>query len=407
MKKILFGLSILISINATAQDSIPNRKINARWIEPEKVFEQPEPAQQDLGGIEEDKKFLQELPKSYENMSPTEIKNFASKIEIQLQKLIGEKEALLKSNASKELIDSKTNVINSLGKEKKIVDLNIKTEELKEEAKELQTDKEKLKKYLIWAGIFLLVLILGIIALLQRKTIKVQDSEIESQLKDISKKNSYLEHAARIIRHDMHSGINTYIPRGLSSLEKRLSEEDSKKLKIDGPLKMIKEGLLHTQKVYKSVYEFTNLVKENVVLDKKEFDLKVLLQDYINKTSYSGNVEISDLCTLEVNEILFCNAVENLVKNGLKYNDSEKKLVKIYIQENNLIIQDNGRGLQQEEFEKICFSYQKKKNKDLDGEAKGLGLNIALTIFEEHGFGLTCEKNEIGTKMKINIKKDD
>jgi PAS domain S-box-containing protein len=37
------------------------------------------------------------------------------------------------------------------------------------------------------------------------------------QRKEIEKKNTYLEHAAKILRHDMHSGINTYMPRGLSS----------------------------------------------------------------------------------------------------------------------------------------------------------------------------------------------
>ena len=41
-----------------------------------------------------------------------------------------------------------------------------------------------------------------------------------------------------------------------------------KELKIDGSVKMIKEGLNHTQRVYKSVYEFTNLVKKDAELTK-------------------------------------------------------------------------------------------------------------------------------------------
>ena len=55
---------------------------------------------------------------------------------------------------------------------------------------------------------------------------------------EIAKKNSYLEHAAKILRHDMHSGINTYIPRGLSSLKRRLTTEQIKDLKIDSPLRI-------------------------------------------------------------------------------------------------------------------------------------------------------------------------
>jgi hypothetical protein len=86
----------------------------------------------------------------------------------------------------------------------------------------------------------------------------------------LNQKNSYLEHAAKILRHDMHSGINTYMPRGLSSLKRRLKEDKIKELKIDAPLKMLEEGLKHTQKVYSGVKEFTNLVKEDVQLDTKE-----------------------------------------------------------------------------------------------------------------------------------------
>jgi hypothetical protein len=39
---------------------------------------------------------------------------------------------------------------------------------------------------------------------------------VVDQLQD---KNTYLEHAAKILRHDMHSGINVYIPRGIGALE--------------------------------------------------------------------------------------------------------------------------------------------------------------------------------------------
>src|SRR5210317_2003434 len=99
--------------------------------------------------------------------------------------------------------------------------------------------------------------------------------------KDLSQKNIYLEHAAKIIRHDMHSGINTYLPRGLKSLKRRLSEEDIKELKINAPIKLITDGLHHAQKVYAGVYEFTNLVKENAELKTELKNIKFILEDYL------------------------------------------------------------------------------------------------------------------------------
>ena len=222
------------------------------------------------------------------------------------------------------------------------------------------------------------------------------------QKKEIEKKNTYLEHAAKILRHDMHSGINTYMPRGLSSLERRLKPEDITLLKIEAPIRMIKEGLKHTQKVYKGVYEFTNLVKKDVVLNKDECNLKSILEDYLSSTAYISQVIIDELPTTEVNEALFCTAVDNLIRNGLKYNDSDTKFVKITSDENNIYVQDNGRGITQEDFDHLCKPYTRKEGQKESGT--GLGLNICVAILEEHGFGITCEKNEIGTKMKIKIK---
>ena len=367
-------------------------------------------SKEDSESLASDANFIKNIPSSLSKLSKDDMKKIANEIDNKIKQLLAEKDSLLKSKAKQEVIDAKDGTIKTLGKEKEIInltinndDLKIEKSELKIENKDLELQKDKLRKWLISSAIAMVLLILGIVVLIQRKTIKVQDFEIDEQLKDIAKKNTYLEHAARIIRHDMHSGINTYIPRGISSLEKRVTHEELQRLKIDGSVKMIKEGLNHTQKVYKSVYEFTNLVKQDVVLSKTKSNLTDLLINYFSGTSYGNQVQIDDLPELEVNEILFCNAIDNLVKNGLKYNDSEIKLVKIFFEDDKIIVQDNGRGLTQNQFEKISINYLSKKNKDIDKETTGLGLNICQTIITEHGFGLYCEKNDVGTKMVISL----
>jgi len=227
--------------------------------------------------------------------------------------------------------------------------------------------------------------------------------EIHKNIEEINKKNTYLEHAAKILRHDMHSGINTYMPRGISSLERRLTPEIIKELKIESPLKMIKEGLQHTQKVYKGVYEFTNLVKKDAELNKETHNLTQILSDYLSNTSYTSQVAIDQLPTIDVNQALFCTAIDNLIRNGLKYNDSETKVVAIFMEdEEHISIQDNGRGMTQADFDFLSQPYTRKEGQKETGT--GLGLNICVAILNEHGFKVTCEKNEVGTKIKIKIK---
>jgi signal transduction histidine kinase len=219
----------------------------------------------------------------------------------------------------------------------------------------------------------------------------------------LQNKNTYLEHAAKILRHDMHSGINVYIPRGISSLERRLPQEIIYEYKLSSPLKLLKEGLMHTQKVYKGVYEFTNLVKQGKSLEFKSVKIDDCLRSYLETTSYKDQVIIDVLPEGNINEPLFCTAIDNLIRNGLKYNDSENKIVVIYmLDDNTLVIQDNGRGMTNEEF--VEFSKQNKRRENQKEDGSGLGLGICVAILNEHNFNVTCEKIEQGSQIKIKIK---
>ncbi len=235
-------------------------------------------------------------------------------------------------------------------------------------------------------------------------------TELMNSLQEVDRKNAYLEHAAKILRHDMHSGINTYIPRGISSLDRRLEKIqksiDPKAIyrewkQLEAPMKLLKEGIHHAQRVYSGVKEFTNLVKQNAVMDKAPYVLYDILDKHLRGTAYRGQVQIQDLGTEDVNESLFCTAIDNLIRNGLRYNDNDTKYVKIYKEDTDIIVEDNGRGMTQEEFEELSKPYTRKTGQKETGS--GLGLNICVAIMREHGFTVTCEKIETGTKIKIKV----
>jgi signal transduction histidine kinase len=416
MKKFFIIVLSLASIFSFSQDTIDDKKIKPVWVEPEVVFEQPKEVEEelvlsDVESIQKDLQFLEELPKSYDEVPKEDLKNVLKGIDDKIKKLIQERDSLLNCKViNQKLVDTKNGTIKTLEKEKNIVGLTIESGDLKYkngnlvgQNDELKIQKDQLKKYLYISFGALSVLSLIVAVVIQRKKIHVQDEEIERQLDDINKKNTYLEHAAKILRHDMHSGINTYMPRGISSLERRLTPEIIKDLKIESPLKMIKEGLQHTQKVYKGVYEFTNLVKKDAELNKETHNLTQILTDYLSNTSYTSQVAIDQLPTIDVNQALFCTAIDNLVRNGLKYNDSETKVVAISMEdEEHIVVQDNGRGMTQADFDHLSQPYTRKEGQKETGT--GLGLNICVAILNEHGFKVTCEKNEVGTKIKIKIK---
>lgn len=227
------------------------------------------------------------------------------------------------------------------------------------------------------------------------------ENEVNEQIKTsniLQQKTIYLEHTAKIIRHDMHSGINTYIPRGLNLLLDRLDEETIKEKRLQIPLKLLRDGLEHTQKVYDGVYAFTNLVKKKSQVEKRNEDLKKIILSSLESLPYKINVEVEELCEANVNKALFCTAVNNFIKNGLGHNVSNKKLVKIYLENNDLVIEDNGVGMDQFEYDLNCMPFSKT---EADEEMAGMGINIANAILEEHNFKVEVEKISTGTKLKI------
>lgn len=401
--KIIFLLSIFLSLSITATPQDIKIRTEGNFRSAEQIFDTDTTLTfSEQNSIGQDTKIIDSIPESYDDRNLDEMMKIAADINTLIDKMTGELAAMKSKRTDGNVIRSREKTIFILKKEKKIIDLTVRKYQLNNQTGELQSKQKRLRIYLFISIIGISILALGAIIYLQRRSIKLRDLEIARQLESIRQKNTYLEHAAKIIRHDMHSGINTYIPRGVSSLERRLNQETISGLKLESPLKMIKEGLNHTQKVYKGVYEFTNLVKKDAKLSKETSDLKQILTDYLSNTSYISQVRISELPTIDVNQSLFCTAVDNLIRNGLKYNDSDTKRVDIYMEGDWMIIQDNGRGMTQEEFEHLSQPYTRREGQKESGS--GLGLNICVSILKEHGFGLTCEKNVTGTKMKIKIK---
>ena len=223
------------------------------------------------------------------------------------------------------------------------------------------------------------------------------------QKEELLQKKVFLEHTAKIIRHDMHSGINTYIPRGIKGLLRKLPQEIIDQYELQGSILLLKEGIEYTQKVYEGVYAFTNLVKENGILEKERYALTPTLKDFLKGKAYESLVTISDnLPTVEIDRVLFCTAIDNLIKGGLQFNNNDEKWVRIYSEGIYLCIEDNGVGLSKQDFITYCKPYI--RDNTANDNYQGLDLNIAVAIIEDHSFGIEPRtKDTGGTVFKINL----
>lgn len=239
-----------------------------------------------------------------------------------------------------------------------------------------------------------------------KSSFKINASILEKvkMREELYQKKVFLEYSNKIIRHDMHSGINTYLPRGLSMLQEKLTPEVISDLKLGAALKLLEKGLIHTKTVYQGVYAFTNLVKEHAQLDTEVFNLRESLDFYLMHTAYYNAVVLEDLPSIKANKSLFGTAVDNFIRNGIKYNKSSDIVkVRVMFTGEYLVVKDNGIGMTQDEFEKLSLPFVRKEDNFETGS--GLGLNIALAILKEHNCEVkVLESSSEGTSIGIYIK---
>ena len=237
------------------------------------------------------------------------------------------------------------------------------------------------------------------------------NSDLTDQIKAknaINQKTIYLEHTSKIIRHDMHSGINTYIPRGLKVLLEKLDEKIIEEYKLRLPLKLLEEGLKHAQQVYKGVYAFTNLVKLNPQIEKDYYNLKEILEEFLEKSAYRKYIEIEDLPSMKVNPALFCIAIDNFLKNSVTYNTSKDKKVRVYMRyANELCIEDNGHGMSQYDYDVHSLPYIKADIEKGEDITIGMGINISNAILKQHGCSVSVEKLPQGTRIGVKLCLDE
>lgn len=223
----------------------------------------------------------------------------------------------------------------------------------------------------------------------------------------LQEKKLFIRYTAKLIRHDMFSGINIFIPRGIKSLIRKIPRELADQLNISSDLDAIYEAQENTKLVYQGVRAFTEMINNERELKKELVSIGEVIEKSIKHTSYRKNITLINLNEVRkrVEPRLFGVAIDFLIRGGMQFNKSENKWVKVFMEDDHtLCIQDNGIGLSRSEFITHCKPYLSKAN--ANKEPKGIELNIAVIIIERHNFSIAPEKLQKGTVFRINMNEN-
>jgi signal transduction histidine kinase len=209
--------------------------------------------------------------------------------------------------------------------------------------------------------------------------------------------NQELERFNHIASHDLKTPLRSIM--SFSSLIQRDLKKESYD-DVDEYFQFIKNSAQQMHSLITNTLEYSQV--EQKAIKKEELDLNKIIIDLSRqiKTAYPEDIEINhaNLPSYNGNESLLIRLFQNIFENGIKYNKSIKKIIKVdfTIEKSALIleIKDNGIGIEQEYLDKI-FVLFKRLHTSTEFTGTGLGLSICKKIVEQLN-GSIWANSEIG-----------
>lgn len=222
--------------------------------------------------------------------------------------------------------------------------------------------------------------------------------------------NEELERFAYIASHDLKTPLRTIISFT------GLLERDFKRNKLDSfpdYFTYVKEGARQMNNLISDTLEYSK-VNHEIILEKKKIDLNIVVDNIklnlVQNCENQVTIEKDNLPIILGEEGQMVLLFQNLIENGLKYNQNDHKMVQITstsTPEKILItVKDNGIGINKDYHEQI-FNMFKRLHTSNVYEGTGLGLAICKRIIDRVNGKIWLESEEgKGTTFFIELVKD-
>ncbi len=206
----------------------------------------------------------------------------------------------------------------------------------------------------------------------------------EQLLQKLKHQNEQLNDYAHLVSHDLKSSL-----RNLSALLAWVKEDCSEKIGEEsvGNLNLMEAKIEKMDKFLEDIINYSEIGTTS--LKTTTIDLNKTITKVMESIHIPQNISIvvkGDLPVLKGDARRLRQVFQNLISNAINFNDKEKGLIEIGVEEAEnfftFSIKDNGQGIPQEYHEKIfntftTLGYQEK--------ATGMGLSIVKRVLDLYG----------------------
>lgn len=213
----------------------------------------------------------------------------------------------------------------------------------------------------------------------------------------LEKSNGELERFAYIASHDMKAPLRNIISF-LGLIERKLKNYDNKD--VHEFINFASSNARYMHNLVQDILEYSKISKIDGELE--IVDLNEILRSIKNDaTEYilerNAIVNFEQLPVIRANKTQIYQLFQNLIENGIKYNESNIPKVNIKLVEKNdrlkIAFEDNGIGISEEFHEQIFDMFKRLHNNEVY-QGTGIGLAICKKIMELHDGNIQVQSNE-------------
>ncbi len=229
--------------------------------------------------------------------------------------------------------------------------------------------------------------------------VKQRTQELNQNIVALERSNKELAQFAYVASHDLKEPLRSmsgFLQLLERAAEEKLNEEEREYMdfviKASHRMDSIIDDLLTYSKI------------DNVLQEKQTVDLSTILEIILLNLNHSikeknAIIDINQTFpTIQSNKFQMIQLFQNLISNGLKYNNSEQPRIDVRFKEvsnyYHFSIKDNGIGIKPEYQEKVFKIFQR-LHRRTEYSGTGIGLSICKKIVESHN-GKIWFESELG-----------
>jgi len=276
-------------------------------------------------------------------------------------------------------------------------------------------------------GIIIDTLLLGLFIMLTRSArsalryadnmteeVERRAAELEVLNDELARSNRELDDFAHIASHDLKEplrGIKNYSAFLLEDYEDALGEDGKAKLHTLGSLAQRLTNFID------DLHQISRVGREQ--MERASCDTGALVEDIVETLrpwldSQQATVEIvPNMPTIECHDVYIGQVFRNLITNGVKYNDSEEKRIRVgwKVDAKRQVVfsvEDNGIGIPEKHHESVFRIFKRLHGRDKYGGGSGAGLTVAKKIVERHNGDLYIGKGaDSGTVFYFTLNAEN